>query len=351
VYAIMTLMPDQVTRSAKQIARVLAFHQGVFYAELGGCIARSSDQGRTWEGVVRLPRSVAGLGRLHRRLLRLGVHACAVMPGGSLVLVVRKRIWSYNAVTGSLAEVFTIPRGSRPLVLCQTEDNLLYFGEYWSNPDREAVNIYAATYPQLDFKPVYCFPPGVVRHVHGVFADPYAHALWVTTGDLGREAAIWRSDDQLATLTPVLIGGQQSRAVGLLFTASHVYFGTDTPSEQNYVYRFDRMTGAMERLVAVQGSVFYGCKVGETLVFATVVEPSKINNTSQAFLWASRDGINWSCLRGYHKDRWPLKLFQYGQILFPTGVNATETLWHTPLGTQLDQTIQRMDLEFLCKDS
>lgn len=340
-------MSDLVARNVIQIARVLAFHEGALYAEIGGHIVCSIDQGHTWHDIVLLPRAVSGYGRLHRRLRRLGVHACVVMPEGSLVFVARKGIWRYDAATRALAEVFRIPRGSRPLGLCHTADNKLYFGEYFSNPGREPVHIYAAAHPSLDFQPTYTFPAGAIRHIHGVFEDPFTNALWVTTGDIEQEAAIWRSDDQFATLRPVLMGGQQHRAVTLLFTASHVYFGSDTPLELNYLYRFDRATGVVERLVAVQGSVFYGCKVGDALVFSTVVEPSKVNNASQAHLWASRDGVRWICLKGYRKDRWPLKLFQYGQILLPTGVNTTEILRYTPLATVGDQTMQEISLDGL----
>lgn len=346
----MTIVNDPTMKYSDKIARVLSIHEDILYIEMDGHIAYSTDCGNTWVNVVRLPRAVSGYGRLHRRLCRLGVHTCAVMPEGSLVFVAHKGIWCYDAATKSLAEVFRIRRGSRPLVLCHTVENRLYFGEYFNNPGRAPVHVYASTYPSLDFQPIFTFPAGTIRHVHGVFQDPFTNALWVTTGDIEKEAAIWRSDDQFATLRPMLIGRQQHRGVSLLFTADHVYFGSDTPCEQNYLCRFDRATGIVERLVAVQGSVFYGCKVGETLVFATAVEPSRINKTSQAFIWASRDGFRWHCIRGYHKDFWPPKLFQYGQILFPVGVNTSKHLWHTPLGTQFDQTIQRMDLEYLYKN-
>ncbi len=262
-----------------------------------------------------------------------------------MVFVARKGVWHYDATAKTLAKVFGIPRGSRPLSLCHAADGKLYFGDYFGNPGRAPVRIYAATYPALDFEPVYTFPAGAIRHVHGVFEDPFADALWVTTGDIGQEAAIWRTEDQFGTLKPVLRGGQQYRAVTLLFTTDHVYFGTDTPLEQNYICRFNRLTGVVERLVAVQGSVFHGCKVGEVLVFSTAVEPSKVNTASHAYIWASRDGVRWTCLKGYRKDCWPLKLFQYGQILFPSGINSTETLWYTPLATVRDQTLQKISLE------
>ena len=37
------------------------------------------------------------------------------------------------------------------------------------------------------------------------------------------------------------------------------------------------------------------------------------------------------------EDIWPMKLFQYGQVLFPTGSNDGPFLWLTPQGTERDQ--------------
>ena len=38
----------------------------------------------------------------------------------------------------------------------------------------------------------------------------------------------------------VLSGSQQARAVGAVATADGLYFASDTPLEQNYVYKLDR---------------------------------------------------------------------------------------------------------------
>jgi len=219
-------------------------------------------------------------------------------------------------------------------------DDSLYFGEYFGNPDRQAIHIYGSQDGGRHFETVYTFPPGTVRHVHGVFADPYSDLLWVTTGDTDEESAIWITDDRFGHLERVVGGTQRHRAVQLLFTERFVYFGSDTPLERNYLYRLERESGRVKCLQTVQGPVFYGCKVGDVLFFSTVVEPSSVNVERHACLWGSPDGNSWQCLAKFRKDFWPMKLFQYGQILFPSGENNTGRLWFTPFATECDQTLR-----------
>lgn len=51
--------------------------------------------------------------------------------------IVRKEIKSKKIIP-----VFRIKRGTRPLNICYTPDDHLYFGEYFNNSDRKEVYIY-----------------------------------------------------------------------------------------------------------------------------------------------------------------------------------------------------------------
>ncbi|UZD64729.1 hypothetical protein [Marinobacter sp. AN1] len=262
------------------------------------------------------------------RALRLGVHH-VVEAQGKTVIVANKA--SYLIDEGGITSLGEL-QGSRPMALCAAEGQV-YYGEYRSNPERSAVHVFGLDVERKVWTPVWSFQG--VRHVHGVFYDPYAQAFWVTTGDSNEESAIWRTDDEFSSLKKVVGGSQQVRAVQLLFTEDHVYFGSDAPDEPNHIYRMDRGGAKVERLCPVGGSVFYGCKVGNHLVFSTAVEPSDVNTGKEAEVWHSSEGEHWNRLLCFPKDRLSMKYFQYGQVLFPqVSEGAGNTLYCTPFAVK-----------------
>lgn len=175
-----------------------------------------------------------------------------------------------------------------------------------------------------------------------MFFDPYDDKIWVTTGDEDQESAIWITDNQFKTLDMVVGGSQQSRALQLLFTNNYVYFGTDTPDEKNQIRRIDKHTFKVETVAAIDSSVYWGCKVQETLFFSTAVEPSKVNKTRYACIWGSRDGMNWKLVARYKKDIWPTRYCQMGQVYLPQGKNMTGYLFYTPVATDYDMILQKV---------
>jgi hypothetical protein len=311
----------------------------------------SHGQGLAWQSVARfeagLDRQLLGRFRLSQRLFRLGVQDMALLADGAIVCIAKGMIYRAEPSEGILRGTCRVARGSRPLFLCHIGNNTLFWGEYFGNVKREALHIYGSDDGGRHFEPVYTFPAGSIRHVHGLFYDPYGGKVWITTGDFEHEAAIWVADGSLQTLQQVTGGSQQQRVMQLLFTKRFIYYGTDTPQEQNYLYRLEKKTGQIECLQAVDSSVFYGCLVGHYLFFSTAVEPSRANPGRDACIWGSADGENWQIVARFRKDIWSMKYFQYGQIRFPSGQNQPNRLWFTPLATEYDQTVQSLTLEDL----
>ena len=282
---------------------------------------------------------------LARRLFRCSIHHVIRINKNMIVLIGFGMIYAYDLSANSLNREITPICGKRPLNLCADNDSMLYYGEYRGNQDRSPVHIYGSNSEGRQWAPVWRFTG--IRHVHGVFHDPYDNRIWVTTGDTDEECGLWVTGDRFKTLEKVIGGSQQMRAVQLLFTVNHVYFGSDTPLEKNHIYRMDKKTYKVQRLQEVESSVFWGCKVGGSLFFSTVVEPSKINKCKDACIWGSEDGETWKCVARFRKDIWPMKLFQYGQIFFPAGKNNTDYLWFTPFATEKHMTVQRLDVREL----
>jgi hypothetical protein len=161
---------------------------------------------------------------------------------------------------------------------------------------------------------------------------------------MNSEAGIWRTDDSFATVHKVAGGSQQMRAVQPLFTKDYVYFGSDTPHEINHIYRMDREGKMIEQLAAVDSSVFFASRVGQSLFFSTTAEPSVVNETRFASIWRSEDGINWRRWMSFKKDLLPKKYFQHGQILFPNGPGDGQHLWFTPFATEDHNTSYKIDV-------
>lgn len=308
------------------------------YASRSGEIHHTSDGGRTWAPFALLPLSPAGrlksAGRLARRLWRATVYHVVPLSDGALVVFGHRAIFRIDP-DGHCAGSAEL-RGSRPLCVCADRD-VVYYGEYRANPERTPVHVWASSDKGATWCPVYRFRR--VRHVHGVFADPYDDALWITTGDTDEEAGLWRTRDRFGTVERVAGGSQQTRVVQLLFTPRHVYFGSDAPDEVNHLYRLHRAGGTIERLQEVKGPVYYGCQAGGRLFFSTACESATLPVTRDVTVWSSADGERWERFAVFRKDRWPTPLFQHGQVLFPggPGTPGADGVWLTPFATVGDQ--------------
>jgi hypothetical protein len=299
----------------------------------------SRDDGDMWRAAGRLSlgptRRLAFSTRLGRRLTRAGIHHVFPEPG---VAFAGRHIFRRDSDagrdptrTGPTFRPVAAVSGSRPL--CVAADGVgIYYGEYLRNSDRGPVRVWGSRDEGRTWEPLHTFDR--VRHVHGIHYDEWTGALWVTTGDEDDESAIWRTSDGFETVERVTGGSQQLRAVQLLFTADHVYFGSDTPREPNHLYRLRRADGHVERLQAVGSSVFYGCRVGTHLFFSTAAEPSDVNSTQRVEIWQGESGEVWSRIRCYTPDVWPSRLFQYGQVTFPAGPGDGRRLYFTPRGVR-----------------
>ena len=321
--------------------RVLHVSIGRVVLARGACLFESLDGGITWSKFAAVPVGIQDrvlmASRFTRRLLRKGVHYLHGDEKRALI-VANKSTYQLRKPGVQLLGGL---HGSRPLVVCQRGE-FFYYGEYRFNSERSPVSIWKWCRDSAAWEAVWSFT--CVRHVHGVFHDPYSNAIWVTTGDENSESAIWRTEDDFGSLNRIVGGSQQFRAVQLLFTASHVYFGSDAPDERNYIYRMDRRGVDIKRLCAVGSSIFYGCKVGECLFFSTAVEPSRVNRCKDAQVWGSNNGGEWQLVKSFRKDVLSMKYFQYGQVLFPSGKGDDVNLWLTPLATKHDQTTLKIPL-------
>ena len=113
------------------------------------------------------------------------------------------------------------------------------------------------------------------------------------------------------------------RAVAAVVNEDGLYFATDTPLEQNFIYHLGRR-GRTERLGGLPSSSIYACKNHSGMFFSTMVEPSAFNSSWSVELFGSSDGTEWRSLAAWEKDQWSMKFFQYGNAFLPDGDNTTD---------------------------
>ncbi len=324
--------------------RVLAWHRGALYASRGYEVMRGDMNGGRmhWQSVGRYRpaawRSLTSKSKITSRLVRDGFHALAITPGGHLIGAVPGAIVSLMPGQSQFAVAHRITRGIRPLHVTATSDGRVFFGEYFSNEQRDEVHIYASQDEGQTWRLAYTFPKGAVRHVHNIVYDRGENCLWIFTGDNGDECRILRASCDLKTVESVMAGNQQARAVAAVVTAEGVYFASDTPLEANHVYRLSR-NGTLATLADLDSSCIEGCLVGETAVFSTMVEPSAANPSRLVSLYGGRELGSWRRIASWTKDAWPMRFFQYGNAFLPTGENPTEYLAVTTIAVQADDLV------------
>ena len=186
---------------------------------------------------------------LTARLFRDGFHALAILPSGALVAAVPKAIVTLRPGDTEFRQTHAILRGTRPLHITAVPGGTIFWGEYFDNPAREEVHIYASTDAGATWSVAYTFPKGAIRHVHNIVHDPWEDCLWVLTGDYGDECRILRAACDFSRVEAVLQGKQQARAVAAVPTEDGLYFSSDTPLESNYIYRLDRQESLLADLL------------------------------------------------------------------------------------------------------
>lgn len=223
-----------------------------------------------------------------------------------------------------------------------TQHERVYFGEYIDNSERGEIHVYCYEPHENMLQVAYTFRAGEIRHVHGVYRDPYSNDLWCLTGDLPTECRILRSSDEFQTLDQVGSGEESWRAVSLQFTADAIWYGTDAQFAQNHLYRIDRVTGERKRIAALPGPVYYSAQTNDGLFFAVTAELCPSQTDRHATLWHvdGRESVN--RIAAIEKDSFSNKYFMHGTLNFPCpGESSDELLFHGVALRQADNRIFR----------
>ena len=304
--------------------KVISVEKGSQLISRGYNLCDANGNYKIVDGKYGLPSRFA----LSRRFLRAEITGLYNLPNGERLAIAKKGLFLLKQGSNRFDRVFAMPRGSKPLNICIAPSGKLFFGEYFQNMDKQAVNIYCSDDNAQSWHITYTFPEGSINHIHGIFFDKYTNRIWVVTGDRENECIIGYTEDEFKTFVEVFQGGQEYRTCQLFFYKNFIVFGTDTQYEQNVLKKFDRNTHEITTLQEVQGSVIKGGQVGEVAFISTTVEPSNVNKDKYAHLWVTKDGLHWEEKYKAKKD-WLPSIFQFGTFEFPQyyGIEKMERLY------------------------
>ncbi|MDD3700348.1 MAG: hypothetical protein WCR58_04495 [Bacteroidales bacterium] len=273
---------------------------------------------------------------LSRRLFRFYIYHVIPFKDQYLIFGLKK-IFVVSGNPGKVIKDFPLS-GSRPLIICADNDSV-YYGEYFGNDQRRPVKVFK--YSTLTNAIEELLLVENIRHIHGMFYDPYTKKIFLTTGDEDHESFIGYIANK--NIVKLVTGSQQARVVQLLFDEKYIYYATDAPFETNHIYRYNRVTASIEQLQAISGTVFYGAITKHGIFFSTVVDTNKNLRQDSVELWFSESGDKWKNIKEFKKDIWPKKLFQYGQLIMSDKQFNSSAIWFTPFALLKDQQIHKIE--------
>lgn len=272
------------------------------------------------------------------RLLRYEPRAAISLQEDEFLFTDHGFIYRYSVKNNSISVEHRFEKGmNNPLTFCSRYDDMgnlidLLYGEYIWNGEKGPVSIYRRFQGKWD--EVYSFPSNMVTHIHNIVYDRYRKRYLIMTGDEDQESAIWQAEIDFSQVKPIVIGQQRYRACVAYPVPDGVYYATDTPLEQNWLYRLreENERAFVEKICPMPGPCIFGKTANESLYMATSVEgdPTKgkwgyrfsnklgrgVQDRYVHIIRCSSHGTVRE-IGKMKKDIMPMWLFQFGNAKFP----------------------------------
>lgn len=308
--------------------KVLEVGDNYFIASKGYKLVKYDFKQKSYEYLAQvLDRKYGLFARfsLLKRFLRAEITGLYTLKNGDCLLIAKKGIFSKGKESNTFKKVFSVPRGSKPLNICELPNGHIYFGEYFANVEKKAVHVYASLDGGMTWQIAFSFSEGNINHIHGLFWDQFTDKLWFCTGDRKNECIIGYTEDEFKTITEVFRGDQEFRSCQLFFYETFIVFATDSQYMQNEIKMFDRDTLEITSIAEIQGTAIKGGQLGAVSFLSTTVEPSKVNMDSFSHVWMTKNGTEWAEVYKSEKDVWPA-ILQFGSIEFPRYTNSSDAM-------------------------
>lgn len=232
-------------------------------------------------------------------------------------------------------------------------DDCIAFGEYCYNQERHPISIYVYIKSTSSWTKAYTFND--IRHIHSIIPDKYNDRVLVLTGDKDEECGVFEFKSNFSVFRTISRGNQQLRFCCGKAYPDGVVLVTDSPFEQNYIYRLG-IDDKFEKKDKILGPTVFFTENKDNLFFATDVENDEKNLSpfEEYFINKKGDGVldNYSHLYCYNprigieevarfkKDFWPMRIFGFGTIHFPNGFSDNGDIYCYPMSVyKYDQTL------------
>lgn len=326
--------------------RKLYFSRGTFYINTNDCKEKK---------IVSAPltgfRLFFSYFRLTTRLLRLEPRCVERLDENRFIVCYAHKVWLLDITH----KTFTILQETRngfstPLNLI-ADGRCVYWGDYGKNAKREAVNIYCLDC-NLSLKTVYTFASGEVRHIHNIVK--YEDGFIVMVGDNETKAGFYKANQEWTHVVPWKTGEQRYRAVVGFAHKNDFLYATDSVETDNQL-RIIIEDGVEKNVADINGSCIYGCETKCHYIFSTTVEPHEgsvwknklgggIKSRDVHLIAVNKTDLNVQIIKTFRKDIWPMKLFQYGTLIFPKGQEACDELCYNIVACERDGKIETITL-------
>jgi hypothetical protein len=266
------------------------------------------------------------------------------------------KIWSLSLSQEGEVQpklVFSFLQGSNSLhfSLVDKSDSIktgfeegIYFGEYFSNPEKKPVNIFHIDKKQ-SVNCVYTFSKGEINHVHNVVFDIYRRCAWVLAGDFGKSAGMWQFGENFKNLLSVINGDQMYRSCVGFAVSEGLLYATDSQFEPNSIrlLTIDGSAVSSQHICSINGPCIHGSSIGQDFIFTTATEPNITSESltvrdlfsrslgsgileNRSFVYRITSNFNVTELFSLSKDIWPYYFAQFGNIVLPEGKNNSDFL-------------------------
>lgn len=304
------------------------------------------------------PNTVKEFTRITSRLFRSEPKYAVPVEKNTMIIVGHRKLLLVDVNKKILVEVAVSRDGfSDPLNICTGSERwIAMWGDYGPNTHLDAINIYGLTFDRK-VEIIYTFKKGQVRHIHNIIQKKDG-GFYIFAGDQESGAGIYESDSQFKNVKSVKVGQQKYRAVIGFETNEGLLYATDAVNEKNYIYILNAGHEPV-KVCELNGSCIYGTAFNDNYFFSTTVEPDE--NDKGIISWISIKRGRGILLDEVHlvsvdkkmqskvimklkKDKFPMKLFQYGSIQFLRG--KSESLWCYPVAVnKIDGIALRLDLK------
>lgn len=278
--------------------------------------------------------------RLFERLLRAEARTAIVLDEENILISMDGYTYCINVNSGEIRKEFSYRNAmSNPRRMCRIDgiegfDDCIAYGEYVLNSKRtKPSGVFVRSLDSADWKMVYEFPAGQVRHIHSVIPSKENKCVYILTGDLDNESGIWVAKDNFKTVYPMLIGSQMYRSGYVYETEDGLIYPTDTALEQNYIYflkKDEDGSWTPEIITEIDGSSVSSAQTADKVLISTTVEadesvrgwrswinmkkgPGIKSDYAQLISVDKRTHEHKKILQ-YKKDFLPYRLFQYGHF-------------------------------------